>query len=337
MATITGIVAASGDYDTNANDFDILLNAVVAAGLAAALDDPAADLTVFAPSDAAFLRLAETLGYEGTDEAAAFGYIADALSLLSGGGDPIPLLTDILKYHVAPESLTAAEVLNLSAIQTLLGVNIGVNGTNLEDGDPDVADPKLIQTDIHADNGIIHVIDGVLIPVDILQGDVDLVIGDDGRDLIVRNRGVDLIDGNGGNDHLFTGKDDDVVLGGTGNDKIFAGKGDDVLKGEDGRDLMFAGRDDDTITGGAGDDLLWGSQGGDTFVFAAGSGLDAILDFRIGEDIIDLSAFGFAGFEDLDLAHAKGRRVVIDLGDDEIIVHIDGRAKTLDADDFLFA
>ncbi len=337
MATIAGIVAASGDYDTNGDDFDILLNAVNAAQLTAALDDPAADLTVFAPSDAAFLSLAATLGYDGTDEEAAFAYIADALTLLSGGGDPIPLLADILKYHVAPESLTAAEIGQLSAIETLLGIDIGVDGTTLEDGDPDLADPELVQTDIAADNGIIHVIDGVLIPVDILQGDTDLIIGDDGRDVIARNRGVDLIDGNGGNDHLFSGKGDDVILGGTGNDKIFGGKGDDILNGEDGNDVIFAGKDDDTVTGGAGDDLLWGKKGEDVFVFTEGSGRDAILDFRIGDDVIDLSGYGITGFDELEISEGHGRRLIIDLGDETILVKTHGRNKTLDADDFLFA
>lgn len=337
MATITEIVAASGDYDDNGADFDILLNAVVAAGLAPALDDPAADLTVFAPSDDAFLKLAGDLGYEGDDEAEAFAYIVDALTLLSGGGDPIPLLTDILTYHVAPESLTAAEVLASTEIETLLGITIGVDGTTLEDRDPDLDDPMIVATDIHADNGIIHVIDGVLIPADILQGDTDLVIGDDGRDVIARNRGVDLIDGNGGKDLLFGGKGDDVILGGSGKDKIFGGKDDDVLNGEDGDDWIFGGKGDDTITGGKGDDLLWGKKGNDVFVFAEDSGDDYIRDFRFGDDIIDLSALGIGGFDDLDISNGNGRRLIIDLGDDEIVVKTHGRDKTLDADDFLFA
>jgi len=174
-------------------------------------------------------------------------------------------------------------------------------------------------------------------PVDILQGDVDLVIGDDGRDVITRNRGADLLDGNGGNDLLFSGKGDDVVLGGSGNDKIFVGKGDDVASGEDGKDLIFAGRGDDTITGGAGNDILAGKKGADHFVFAEGSGRDVIADFRSGMDVIDLSALDIAGFDDLDITVANGRRVTIDLGDNEIIVRIQGNAEMLTADDFLFA
>ena len=61
--TITDIVVASGGvFDKNRNDFDILLNAVLAAGLEGALADPKADLTVFAPTDKAFIRLARDLG-----------------------------------------------------------------------------------------------------------------------------------------------------------------------------------------------------------------------------------------------------------------------------------
>ena len=64
--TITEIVAASGGkFDKNDRDFDILLNAVLAAELDGALADPNADLTVFAPNDRSFIRLAQSLGYRG--------------------------------------------------------------------------------------------------------------------------------------------------------------------------------------------------------------------------------------------------------------------------------
>ena len=85
VGTITDIVAASGAFDTNSADFDLLLKAVQATGLAGALTNPAADLTVFAPNDAAFVKLATTLGFKGTGEAAGFDYLVEALTLLSGG------------------------------------------------------------------------------------------------------------------------------------------------------------------------------------------------------------------------------------------------------------
>ena len=61
--TIAGLVAASGgEFDHNGRDHDLLLNAVKAAGLVGALDDPGADFNVFAPDDRAFIDqvLAET-------------------------------------------------------------------------------------------------------------------------------------------------------------------------------------------------------------------------------------------------------------------------------------
>ena len=102
--TITDIVLQSGgDFDDNPRDFDILLNAVVTADLAGVLADPEATLTVFAPNDRAFMRLATDLGFEskgGYDEEAVWNFIVGALTDL-GGGDPIPVLTDVLTYHVA--------------------------------------------------------------------------------------------------------------------------------------------------------------------------------------------------------------------------------------------
>jgi serralysin len=340
--TITGIVAASGEFDTNPKDFDLLLKAVQAAGLADALNDPNADLTVFAPNDAAFMNLAKTLGFKGTTEAAAFDFVVDALTLLSGGASPIPLLTDILLYHVVPESLQASQVLSSASIDTLLGPTLGVSGTSLVDGDPDLANPSIIATDIQAANGVVHVIDGVLIPVDILpsNGDrkVDFIIADDKSNVIHTGRDNDFVDGNGGNDVIFGGRGNDVLLGGLGNDVIFGNQDNDRINGDAGGDIIHGGLGDDVIAGGAGRDFLSGNAGTDTFVFTAGSQTDTILDFQNGVDKIDLSAFGFAGFADI--AHAiHGFRglTVIDLGNGDKIELAGIRPHQLDATDFLFA
>ena len=296
--TLTGIVAASGGvFDNNNADFDILLNAVQAAGLAGALDDPHADLTVFAPTDAAFIDLAQTLGFEGHDEGEAFAYIVEALTLLSGGGDPIPLLTDILLYHVAPGSLNSDDVLTADHIATLLGANIGVDGFSLVDNDPDLEDPQLIETDIEATNGIAHVIDGVLIPADILNGDggggkVDFKIGDDGNDHFTTGDNTDFVSGLGGNDDIRLGKGSDVGLGGDGNDALRGGRGNDTLDGGNGRDYLFGGRHDDDLSGGGGNDLLHGGRGKDSLdgghqndVLYGNKGSDD-LDGGAGRDIL---------------------------------------------------
>lgn len=350
--TLTGIVAASGGvFDDDATDFDLLLNAVQAAGLAGALDDPEADLTVFAPNDAAFIGLAQTLGFEGSDEGEAFTYIVEALTLLSGGEDPIPLLTDILLYHVAPEALGSEQVFSAESIPTLLGETLGVEGRELVDQDPDIPNPELIATDITATNGIAHVLDGVLLPADILNGDggrgrVDFVIGDDGRDDVRTGANTDFVSGLGGNDVIRLGKGDDVGLGGDGNDRISGGRGDDIAKGGEGNDTLRGGRDNDTLDGGAGRDLLIGGRdndvltGGadaDIFRFHAHQGSDTITDFASGEDLIQIRAHGIKGYDDL--AHS-----IFDT-DDGALIHFRGTdilvegasAASLTESDFLFS
>lgn len=167
--TITEIVAASGGrFDRNWNDYDILLNAVQAAGLGGALGDPAARLTVFAPDDLAFVLLARDLGYGGWDEQGAWDHLVAALTSL-GGGDPIPVLTDVLRYHVSPGVLRPLDVLRAREIPTLLGPAIGRRGISLVDAEPDLRDPRLdlFALDRRASNGVVHGITRVLVPVDL--------------------------------------------------------------------------------------------------------------------------------------------------------------------------
>ncbi len=169
--TIADELSESGvGFDNNLQDFDILNAALGAAGLTAALDDPDAALTLFAPTDAAFVDLARALGWEGRGEAGAFDAIVAALTDL-GGGDPIPLLTDILLAHVAPEALSAAEVIAGDPVATLGGFEIDPFGQQLEDGDPTLADPALLgrRVDLPATNGVIHAIDGVILPIDVAE------------------------------------------------------------------------------------------------------------------------------------------------------------------------
>ncbi len=351
--SITGIVAASGEgFDDNNADYDILLEAVKTAGLAETLADANVDLTVFAPTDAAFVGLAQDLGFHGTNEGEAWDYLVDALTVL-GKGDPIPLLTEVLTYHVSGQSLQASQVLGLENVETLQGGTLEVSGASLIDNDPDSPDANLIATDIQANNGIVHVIDEVLIPVDLLAGNKsDLKIGDDGRDFFYTGRGDDFVSGNGGNDFLFLGSGNDVGLGGdgndlisagrgddhvdggTGNDRIYAGKGDDIVIGGAGDDVLFGGRGDDTIEGGAGNDFMKGGRGADTFIFNAGDGQDVIRGFNVHEDVIDLSALGIDSIDDLDIS--GGRSTQIDLGDGNSIDLVRVNVDSLSEDNFIF-
>ncbi|APX10300.1 fasciclin domain-containing protein [Tateyamaria omphalii] len=346
--TLTGLVAASGGvFDADGTDFDILLNAVQAAGLAGALDDPEADLTVFAPNDAAFVGLAQTLGFGGSDEGEAFAYIVDALTLLSAGGDPIALLTDILLYHVSPGAQDADAVLGSTTLDTLLGATIGVDGTSLVDNDPDVPDPNIIQTNLDATNGIAHVIDGVLLPIDVLPdngpGRVDFIIDDDGGSIIFTGRNDDFVFGKGGDDLIGLGAGHDVGLGGDGDDIILGGRGRDTLNGGDGDDVLLGGRNHDTLDGGDGDDRLFGGrandvltggEGEDVFVFGRRDGDDLITDFTAGEDAIQLRGF-FGSRDVMDLVSSGKDGAVITFG--HATVTLAGvAAHALSADDFLF-
>lgn len=169
LGTITSIVASSGgDFDANRLDFDILLNAVTTAELGDALADEMASLTLLAPNDRAFVALARDLGYEGFQESGAFDAIVDVLTEL-GGGDPIPLLTDILLYHVVDGALTAKQIVESSELNTLQGATIEPNGLSLIDNDPELANPRLWleAVDLPASNGRVHTIGRILFPIDV--------------------------------------------------------------------------------------------------------------------------------------------------------------------------
>ncbi|MBP7687692.1 MAG: fasciclin domain-containing protein, partial [Thermoflexales bacterium] len=120
--------------------FKTLVAAVQAAGLVDALkaDGP---LTVFAPTDDAFAKLPA-----GTVEA-----------LLK---DP-KALGDILKYHVVAGKVMAAEVVKHSSVMTLLGQDAPIK---IEGDKVFIAGAQVIITDIETSNGVIHVIDTVMLP-----------------------------------------------------------------------------------------------------------------------------------------------------------------------------
>ena len=123
-----------------AGDFKTLVAAVEAAGLAETLsgDGP---FTVFAPTDAAFAKLPE-----GTIEA-----------LLKDKDK----LSSILTYHVVPSQVTAAEVVKLTSAETVNGQTVSISAN---DEGVAIDGAKVVMTDIHCSNGVIHVIDEVLLP-----------------------------------------------------------------------------------------------------------------------------------------------------------------------------
>jgi transforming growth factor-beta-induced protein len=135
MGSIVDIAVADGRFTT-------LVAAVQAAGLAETLAGEGA-FTVFAPTDDAFAALPE-----GTVE-----------SLLE---DPSGALTDILLYHVADGKVMAETVVTLEFATTLGGEDVTITVT---DGSVFLNETvQVIITDIEASNGVIHVIDAVLLP-----------------------------------------------------------------------------------------------------------------------------------------------------------------------------
>jgi len=155
LPTIAEIVVASSEAETP--EFTTLLAAVGLADPAVleALANPEAALTVFAPTDAAFAALAEALGEE------AFAAVLEDTEFL----------TEILLYHVVDGVIMSGDVVALLDANmgefsgpTLNGQFIDVAG-NVEDGITlDDANLVLELVDIEASNGVIHVIDAVLLP-----------------------------------------------------------------------------------------------------------------------------------------------------------------------------
>ncbi|MEM8862744.1 MAG: fasciclin domain-containing protein, partial [Chloroflexota bacterium] len=133
--TIAEIASEAGTFNT-------LVAALDAAGLVDTFAGEG-DFTVFAPTDDAFAALPE-----GTVE-----------SLLE---DPSGALTDILTYHVVEGSVLAETVVTLDSATTLLGEDVSIavvdGGVVLNDA------VNVVTTDIKATNGVIHVIDAVLLP-----------------------------------------------------------------------------------------------------------------------------------------------------------------------------
>ncbi len=153
--TIADIVVASSTAETP--EFTVLLTAVQAADPAVleALSNPEAELTVFAPTDAAFAALQEALGEE------AFGAVV---------ADP-ELLTSILLFHVVEGAVMSADVVaaleeNEGAISvpSLNGQYIDIAVTEEGGVTVDGANLNLEMVDIEASNGVIHVIDAVILP-----------------------------------------------------------------------------------------------------------------------------------------------------------------------------
>jgi uncharacterized surface protein with fasciclin (FAS1) repeats len=127
------------DTAVNAGSFSTLVTAIKAANLSDTLKG-AGPFTVFAPTDEAFAKLPK-----GTVEA-----------LLQD----IPKLKKILTYHVVAGKVLSSDVAKLKSAHTVEGSDVKIDASH----GVKINDATVTQPDIAADNGVIHIIDTVLIP-----------------------------------------------------------------------------------------------------------------------------------------------------------------------------
>jgi uncharacterized surface protein with fasciclin (FAS1) repeats len=136
--------------------FTTLVAAVQAAGLVETLKGEG-PFTVFAPTDEAFAKLPE-------------GTVEDLLK-----PENLETLKNILLYHVVPGKVMAADVIALESAETASGESVAIK-TDM--GNVNVNDAKVVITDIETSNGVIHVIDAVLLPPAKLSDIVDTAVAD---------------------------------------------------------------------------------------------------------------------------------------------------------------
>jgi len=130
------------DTAVEAGSFSTLAAALTEAGLVDALKGEG-PFTVFAPTDDAFAALPE-------------GTVASLLE-----PEKRDMLVSILTYHVVPGKVMAKQVMDLSAAETLNGQRVDIT---VEDGSVMVDGAKVVSADVEASNGVIHVIDSVILP-----------------------------------------------------------------------------------------------------------------------------------------------------------------------------
>ena len=145
MGTIVDIAVSNPDFST-------LVTAVTEAGLVDVLADPAAEWTVFAPTNDAFAALPEGV-----------------LDMVLADKE---LLTRILTYHVVAGVVTSDQISTMMAPTMEMGAVGGdLMGSELDvqvvDGNVTVNGANVIAADIMASNGVIHVVDAVLLPPDV--------------------------------------------------------------------------------------------------------------------------------------------------------------------------
>lgn len=141
-----------------------------------------------------------------------------------------------------------------------------------------------------------------------------------GNDYLSGDSGNDSLYGNAGTDIVYGGEGDDLVFGNRDNDSIYGDAGNDTVKGAIGDDAVFGGAGNDLIVGGLGNDTLYGNDGADIFVFARPSGVDVIMDFVKGADVIQITSSIFTTTaQALAATSVSGTNSVVNFGSGDIL------------------
>jgi Ca2+-binding RTX toxin-like protein len=181
------------------------------------------------------------------------------------------------------------------------------------------------------------------------QGDFDYLIGNAGNDSFYVDTYADLVFENAGEGidtvyanimgigyYLYENIENLVLVGTTP-----YGVGNEIansLTGNASANYLLGGGGNDTLNGKAGNDVLFGEAGADTFVFEHGMGGDTIGDFAAGTDRINLAAFGFTSFAQVQAAMSEtGGSTAIILGSGDFIVLQGVANSALHAGDFILS
>jgi len=253
----------------------------------------------------------------------------DTIADFGNGNDRIDVsefgITSFDDLNLVDQGSSVAVYLDANTSAELLGVS---NVNELSASDFIFADA--------ADDGIIPIdIQVPFAPTTPPADDTVNLVATDGNDVLTGTDGSDTISALQGDDSIDGGAGNDVLNGNRGDDDIAGGNGADVINGGNDNDNIAGGNGADTIIGGNGNDFLVGDAGADTFVFTQGSGFDTIGDFGNGNDRIDLSAFDFDDFGDLNIVEQNNSVFIfIDENTSIELANIDD-ADNLSADDFI--
>ncbi len=197
---------------------------------------------------------------------------------------------------------------------------VGGSGNDILRGDTGLGDYD--RMDGGADDDIYYVDTGDDLTFEAVGGGIDTVYAD----VRTSNGGV----------YLYANVENLVLMGttafGVGNEL------NNALTGNASGNWLLGGAGDDAINGGAGNDVLFGEAGRDTFVFGRGTGGDVIGDFNIAEDRIDVSAFGFTSFAEIQTRFSQvNANGAINLAEGDFIVLHNTTMANLTAANFIFA